>query len=336
MLRRVVEACGRPGGVHADPAPRPPGRSGATCCATPTTRRRDGVTHPPGGRAARRSACCSASTGSQNPFSGTPVLQGDRRSAAGRAGAPHARPGVARADPGGGPEDGQHLPAVPPPGVRRRCSASATRRNYEPRREDSAGRASPRARAARRRRSPTTRCWRMTATPSSTRRSATTPTTTCRVSETTLDNRNAIMGLGDGGAHVAFILDAGYPTWLLTHWGKQKQRWSVPELIRRADLRHRARRRAVRPRRAGAGQEGRRQRDRLGPRWAATSPMWRTTCRRAASGCCRRCTATTRPSSPAASPTAPARRPARCPGGWCAARRRSWRPDGTLTRCADA
>jgi N-acyl-D-aspartate/D-glutamate deacylase len=53
------------------------------------------------------------------------------------------------------------------------------------------------------------------------------------VSETTLANRNSIMGLGDGGAHVAFILDAGYPTWLLTHWGKTRKRWDVPELIRR-------------------------------------------------------------------------------------------------------
>ncbi|HTC07913.1 MAG TPA: amidohydrolase family protein [Acetobacteraceae bacterium] len=53
------------------------------------------------------------------------------------------------------------------------------------------------------------------------------------VSETCLANPNTIMGLGDGGAHVAFILDAGYPTWLLTHWGKTRQRWSVPELVRR-------------------------------------------------------------------------------------------------------
>jgi N-acyl-D-aspartate/D-glutamate deacylase len=53
------------------------------------------------------------------------------------------------------------------------------------------------------------------------------------VSETCLANPNTIMGLGDGGAHVAFILDAGYPTWLLTHWGKREKRWSVPELIRR-------------------------------------------------------------------------------------------------------
>ena len=51
--------------------------------------------------------------------------------------------------------------------------------------------------------------------------------------ETLLDNRNCIMGLGDGGAHVAFILDAGYQTWLLTHWGRQEKRWDVAELIRR-------------------------------------------------------------------------------------------------------
>jgi N-acyl-D-aspartate/D-glutamate deacylase len=53
------------------------------------------------------------------------------------------------------------------------------------------------------------------------------------MSETVLDNRNCIMGLGDGGAHVAFILDAGYQTWLLSHWGRDQKRWSVPELIRR-------------------------------------------------------------------------------------------------------
>ncbi len=51
--------------------------------------------------------------------------------------------------------------------------------------------------------------------------------------EAMLDNRNSIMGLGDGGAHVGFILDAGYPTWLMTYWGREKQRWSLPEVIRR-------------------------------------------------------------------------------------------------------
>jgi N-acyl-D-aspartate/D-glutamate deacylase len=52
-------------------------------------------------------------------------------------------------------------------------------------------------------------------------------------SETMLDSRNTIMGLGDGGAHVGFILDAGYPTWLMTHWGRDRQRWNLPEIIRR-------------------------------------------------------------------------------------------------------
>jgi N-acyl-D-aspartate/D-glutamate deacylase len=52
-------------------------------------------------------------------------------------------------------------------------------------------------------------------------------------SEAMLANPNSIMGLGDGGAHVGFILDAGYPTWMMTHWGRGKRRWSVQEIIRR-------------------------------------------------------------------------------------------------------
>jgi N-acyl-D-aspartate/D-glutamate deacylase len=51
--------------------------------------------------------------------------------------------------------------------------------------------------------------------------------------ETLLNNRNCIMGLGDGGAHVAFILDAGYQTWMLSHWGRDQKRWDVAEMIRR-------------------------------------------------------------------------------------------------------
>jgi len=51
--------------------------------------------------------------------------------------------------------------------------------------------------------------------------------------ETMLADRNAIMGLGDGGAHVGFILDAGFPTWLLTYWGRERRRFPVDELVRR-------------------------------------------------------------------------------------------------------
>ena len=38
-----------------------------------------------------------------------------------------------------------------------------------------------------------------------------------------LEDKNAIMGLGDGGAHVGFILDAGYPTWLISYWSVKKE-----------------------------------------------------------------------------------------------------------------
>lgn len=53
------------------------------------------------------------------------------------------------------------------------------------------------------------------------------------VVETMLANKNVIMGLGDGGAHVGFILDAGFPTWLMTYWGRERGRFSMPEVIRR-------------------------------------------------------------------------------------------------------
>lgn len=51
--------------------------------------------------------------------------------------------------------------------------------------------------------------------------------------EAMLADRNTIMGLGDGGAHVGFILDAGFPTWMLSYWGRERGRWEVPEIVRR-------------------------------------------------------------------------------------------------------
>jgi N-acyl-D-aspartate/D-glutamate deacylase len=41
------------------------------------------------------------------------------------------------------------------------------------------------------------------------------------------------MGLGDGGAHVAFILDAGFQTFLLTHYGRDERKFPIEELVRR-------------------------------------------------------------------------------------------------------
>ena len=54
-----------------------------------------------------------------------------------------------------------------------------------------------------------------------------------RMAEQLLHNKNCIMGLGDDGAHVAFILDAGFQTFMLTHWGRDLGKFAPEELIRR-------------------------------------------------------------------------------------------------------
>jgi N-acyl-D-amino-acid deacylase len=45
---------------------------------------------------------------------------------------------------------------------------------------------------------------------------------------------DVVLGLGDGGAHYGMICDASYPTFLLAHWARdrEKQRLSVPDAIR--------------------------------------------------------------------------------------------------------
>ncbi|MBY0332646.1 MAG: amidohydrolase family protein [Acetobacteraceae bacterium] len=50
-----------------------------------------------------------------------------------------------------------------------------------------------------------------------------------------LRHPNAIVGLSDGGAHVGFISDASFQTFLLTYWGRDRREGRVPvqELIRR-------------------------------------------------------------------------------------------------------
>ena len=53
------------------------------------------------------------------------------------------------------------------------------------------------------------------------------------VCEELLSDPNTIMGLGDGGAHVGFILDAGFPTFLLSYWVTQRGRFSIAEGVRR-------------------------------------------------------------------------------------------------------
>ncbi|MCA9505524.1 MAG: amidohydrolase family protein [Spirochaetaceae bacterium] len=46
----------------------------------------------------------------------------------------------------------------------------------------------------------------------------------------------AVPGLGDGGAHVSFISDASFPTYLLTHWARDRERGeklSLPFVVKR-------------------------------------------------------------------------------------------------------
>ena len=47
---------------------------------------------------------------------------------------------------------------------------------------------------------------------------------------------DAVVSLGDGGAHCAFICDASMPTYLLSHWGRDRTRGPrlpIPDLVRR-------------------------------------------------------------------------------------------------------
>src|SRR4051794_6689442 len=51
--------------------------------------------------------------------------------------------------------------------------------------------------------------------------------------EEMLDDPLVTLGLADAGAHVGQILDASQPTFFLTYWIRDRQRWSIEEGIRR-------------------------------------------------------------------------------------------------------
>lgn len=53
------------------------------------------------------------------------------------------------------------------------------------------------------------------------------------VCEEMLADPNSIMGLGDAGAHVGFILDASFQTWMLTFWVRERGTITLPEAVRR-------------------------------------------------------------------------------------------------------
>ena len=51
--------------------------------------------------------------------------------------------------------------------------------------------------------------------------------------EEMLDDPLVTLGLADSGAHVGQIMDASQPTFLLTYWVRERQRWGIEEAIRR-------------------------------------------------------------------------------------------------------
>ena len=51
--------------------------------------------------------------------------------------------------------------------------------------------------------------------------------------EAMLDDPLVTLGLADAGAHVGQILDASQPTFFLSYWIRQRQRWTIEEAIRR-------------------------------------------------------------------------------------------------------
>jgi N-acyl-D-amino-acid deacylase len=48
-----------------------------------------------------------------------------------------------------------------------------------------------------------------------------------------LDDKVVTLGLADAGAHVGQIMDSSQPTYFLTHWVRDRQRWTLEEAVRR-------------------------------------------------------------------------------------------------------
>ena len=48
-----------------------------------------------------------------------------------------------------------------------------------------------------------------------------------------LNDRSILIGLGDGGAHLDMLCDAGYPTYVLGTWVRERKVLSLEEAVRR-------------------------------------------------------------------------------------------------------
>jgi N-acyl-D-aspartate/D-glutamate deacylase len=51
--------------------------------------------------------------------------------------------------------------------------------------------------------------------------------------EEMLDDPLVTLGLADAGAHVGQIMDASQPTFLLSYWVQERERWTLEEAVRR-------------------------------------------------------------------------------------------------------
>jgi N-acyl-D-aspartate/D-glutamate deacylase len=51
--------------------------------------------------------------------------------------------------------------------------------------------------------------------------------------EEMLDDPLVTLGLADAGAHVGQIMDASQPTFFLSYWVRERQRWTLEEAVRR-------------------------------------------------------------------------------------------------------
>jgi N-acyl-D-aspartate/D-glutamate deacylase len=50
--------------------------------------------------------------------------------------------------------------------------------------------------------------------------------------EEMLTHPSVVLGLADSGAHVGLIMDAGLPTWFLSHWVRDRQVFTLEEGVR--------------------------------------------------------------------------------------------------------
>ena len=213
-----------------------------------------------------------------NPFSIRPSYQALLKlPVAERMRAP-AGPGGARRDPGrravrGAADAAVASSASTSPAAGTACSSWATRRTTS-RRRARASPPSPSAKAA-----PRTR-WPTTTSPTDPANFLFFPVTGYNVDNHDVirtmltDDGDGARAVGDGGAHCSSIIDAGVPTWMLTHWARDRSRGPrLPlEFVVKRQTSETARLlRLPRPRRAGGRQEGRCQRHRLRPACGCTS-----------------------------------------------------------------